>query len=365
MDEIEIWAIEESQVVPIERATMDSESVFEDTLVKHPKMIIPDLTLVGRQTPVAGGNLDLLGIDDEGRLVVLELKRDSPPRDAVAQVIDYGSALEAMAAEDLAQLISEGTGRDGIDRIGNFEEWYREEYRKSLDELRPLRMFLVGLGTDETTKRMVDYIAERGVDISLLTFYGFEYAGKTLLAKQVQVEGAASSSSLSSRSRAERWSSLENYAKELGLTDLVEVSKQMFLDVWREVIRGKYSEPYPEPRATGITYYILTRPEGSEINTYLAFLSIEIDQRPKGIKIRFCPRAIDLCKEKFGQLNANEIPFEKQVPRHAATTERVKEEILFPIHSHKEWELRREELSALTRAVYENWLTREKGENAS
>ena len=365
MDEIEIWATEGTKVVPIERARIDSESILEDTLVKHPRMIIPDLKLVGRQTPVTGGNLDLLGIDDEGRLVVLELKRDSPPRDAVAQVIDYGSAIEAMAEEDLAQLISEGTGRDGIDKINDFEEWYREEYRKSLDELRPLRMFLVGLGTDETTKRMVDYLAEHGVDISLLTFYGFDYAGRTLLAKQVQVEGAASNSSQSSKSRAERWSSLENYIEELGLTDLLNVSKQMFLDVWREVIQGRYSDPSPEPTASGITFYILTKPEGSEINTYLAFFSIEVDHRPKGIKIRYCPRAIDLCKKRFDQLNANEIPFQKQPPRHAATTERVKEEILFPIHSHEEWEMRKEKLNELTRSVYENWLTREKGENPS
>ena len=365
MDEIEIWATKGTEAVPIERARIDSESVLENTLVKHPKMIIPDLKLVGRQTPVAGGNLDLLGIDDDGRLVVLELKRDSPPRDAVAQVIDYGSAIEAMAEVDLAQLISEGTGQDGIDEIDDFEEWYREEFRKSLDELRPLRMFLVGLGTDETTKRMVDYLAEHGVDISLLTFYAFNNAGQTLLAKQVQVEGAASSSSQSSKSRAEKWSSLKNYTADLGLTELVAVSRQMFLEVWREVIQGEYSDPYPEPRASGITYYILTKPEGSEINTYLAFMSIEIDHSPKGIKVRFCPRAIDLCKERFDQLNANEIPFKKQASRHAATTERVKEEILFPIHSHEEWEMHKERLSALTRAVYENWLTRDKGESSS
>ena len=61
----------------------------------------------------------------------------------------------------------------------------------TLESLKPLRMFLVGLGADDRTERMVRFLAQNsGMDISLLTFHAFDYNGKTILAKQVEVEAA-------------------------------------------------------------------------------------------------------------------------------------------------------------------------------
>ena len=73
---------------------------------------------------------------------------------------------------------------------------------------------------------MVDYLAEHGIDISLLTFYGFEYRGKTLLAKQVQV--AAKEEVAPGRSREELWRSLKSLAREVGVDDLVAAAREMF-----------------------------------------------------------------------------------------------------------------------------------------
>ena len=170
----------------------DTESLLEETLVRNPDLLIPGLRLVGRQTPTDGGPLDLLGVDEDGRLVVFELKRGTLSRDAVAQIIDYASDLDAKTDVALAEHIAANSGVDGIERIEDFEEWYGEHTEgQSLDSLRPLRLFLIGLGADDRTERMVRFLAENtGMDISLLTFHGFAYDGKTLLARQVEVEAA-------------------------------------------------------------------------------------------------------------------------------------------------------------------------------
>ncbi len=352
MEDIDIWAIENTEVVPLERAQMDLESDLEDTLVAHPNMLLPKLRLVGRQTPIGGGTLDLLGVDREGKLAVFELKRGTLSRDAVAQVVDYGSALEAMSESDLAGLISQNSGQDGqdgIDKIENFVEWYREGFGGSLETLRPLRMYLVGLGTDDTTRRMVDFLSEHGVDISLLTFYGFKYAGKTLLAKQVQV--APKDEVSPGISREEMWRSLESLARNLGVESVMSAAREMFSNCWDEVVQGKFSPPYPEPRKTGITYY-LTKPTEAGGYSNSAFSSIEVDKWQKSVKVRFYPWAIDLCKESFDQLDAQEVPFETRTPPNAQVTDRVKEEILFSLRSESEWEARSEKLGELTRAAY-------------
>ena len=47
-----------------------------------------------------GGTLDLLAVDEEGNLVIVELKRDSAARDVVAQTLDYASSIHDFSRED-------------------------------------------------------------------------------------------------------------------------------------------------------------------------------------------------------------------------------------------------------------------------
>ena len=138
-------------------------------LVKNPDMLMPGLTLVGRQTPTDTGPLDLLGIDEDGRLVVFELKRDKPTRDAVAQAIDYCSYLESLPRNDITDYIEQNSGTKGIYKFDDLVEWYYENHReKELSSLRPTKIVIVGLGTDVVAQRMVGFLSKSGVEISLL-----------------------------------------------------------------------------------------------------------------------------------------------------------------------------------------------------
>ena len=172
MDEVRIWAIEDASTVVALKShgRVEAESFLEDTLVANPDLLLPDLKLVGRQTPTAGGPLDLLGVDEDGRLCLFELKRGTLTREAVAQVIDYAADLEARDSADLADLLSRESGRRGIERIEDFEQWYGQQFGEpESPSLTPLRIFLVGLGADERAERMVDFLANNsGMDISLI-----------------------------------------------------------------------------------------------------------------------------------------------------------------------------------------------------
>ena len=116
MDEFKIWALEDaSSVVELQsQRQMEAESLLEDTLVKNPDLLMPGLRLVGRQTPTAGGPLDLLGVDRYGRLSLFELKRDTLTREAVAQVIDYAADLEAKDLAELADLLARESGSSPV-----------------------------------------------------------------------------------------------------------------------------------------------------------------------------------------------------------------------------------------------------------
>ena len=264
---------------------MQAESLLEETLVANPDLLLPGLKLVGRQTPTAGGPLDLLGVDEDGRLSLFELKRGTLTRDAVAQAIDYAADLEARDPADLADLLSRESGRRGIERIEDFEAWYGQQFGEpESPSLTPLRIFLVGLGADDRAERMVDFLANNsGMDISLITFHSFEYGGRTFLARQVHVEGAGDAEARRKGRRlrvAERRARLEERVEEYGVTELFGAATDMFRENWPNA-RMK-------PGVSGLAIKLRRH----------AYARVEV-WTPGEVQIAFQPRAKALCLDEF------------------------------------------------------------------
>ncbi len=307
-----------------------------DTLVANPDLLMPGLKLVGRQTPTAGGPLDLLGVDRYGRLTLFELKRGTLTREAVAQVIDYAADLESMDLAELAGLLAKESGERGIDEIEDFEEWYGQRFGEpELTSLRPLRMFLVGLGADERAERMVDFLANNsGMDISLITFHGFAYGGKTLLARQVHVEGVADSESRSARrhlSVAEKKARLDERAEESGVTELLGAVREMFRENW------PVSKMHPG--ALGLSVKLQKR----------SHARIDVGENGE-VRIVFFPRAKALCPDEFEQpveaISHTTWPLDRDPLGDADA------EIHFRLTA-EDWAAHKETLTRLVRAVHD------------
>jgi hypothetical protein len=114
-------------------------------------------------------------------------KRGILTRDAVVRILDYASDLVAQEPEDFALMVQENSGRAGIESISDFANWYKCEFPAVDDPLRAdLRMVLVGLGVDDRARRMVNFLAESGGDIQLLTFQAFRDEMGTILARHVE-----------------------------------------------------------------------------------------------------------------------------------------------------------------------------------
>ena len=348
MDEIKIWTIDGSGIKEIQpTGQTKSEQWLEENLVSRPELLMPGLTLVGRQTQTEGGPLDLLGVDSDGRLALFELKRGMLSRDAVAQIVDYASYLEGMRPDALADYIANRSGANGIEKIDDFEEWYIESTEaESLESLIPLRMFLVGLGVDDRTERMVNFLANKGMDISLLTFYGFEYEGKTFLARQMRVESAVEPVSRPSRqrpSRAEMWDSLVSRARDLGVYDL-------FTDVM-EIFRENWSSS-SERIGPSVSFGLRERTETGRPTTRQY---VRIDLHPGELMIVFYRRGVELCVNEFSSL-ITEIPYQTwPSDRKDNALESPIPEIHFLL-TLDEWESHKEKINELTRSVYEAWM---------
>ena len=347
MDEVKIWVIEDSQAAPLNPAgRIENERLLEETLVKHPDLLMEGVTLVGRQTPTDGGPLDLLGVDDEGRLVVFELKRGTLSRDAVAQVIDYASYLDAMDVTDLAEYISERSGAHGIDKIEDFQGWYSQAFDE-LESLKPLRMFLVGLGADDKTERMVNFLANNSdMDMSLLTFHGFDYEGKIILAKQVEIQRVEDFDPRpTSRrlGRPERQAKLDNRVDGFGIRELFDDVKSMFEANW----------PQSEQIAQMQTLRIELPRYANSGSHRLPYARIKAHDERVGVV--FFRRAFVLCVDEFNDL-IEQIPF-LTFPRNLDPLQEARTADF--LLTAEEWETHKEKLTAFVQSVYKAWQNRE------
>ncbi len=163
---IRIWEITTAdQLVEVPQlSTQDqgtTERDLEGWIVADPSAAVDDLLLIGRQVRTDSGPLDLLGIMSDGRLVVIELKRDRAPREAIAQALDYASFIGQQQHDWVQQTAQEYLRRP----LG---EAFYERFDQHLPEisLRAPAIRIVGSRLDSSTERMIDHLrSEYSMDI--------------------------------------------------------------------------------------------------------------------------------------------------------------------------------------------------------
>lgn len=152
--DIKLWRIrkegQEEKVVEIPASKLSElgprEEYLQNLILKYPEIIEEDLTIIGKEIE----SIDILGINSEGRVVVIETKRDEP-RDAVGQALDYASLVSEKDKEWLKQKAK------GVD-LSEYEE---------IDLEDPV-IYVVGTEPDEKIERMVRFLAKYELDINVI-----------------------------------------------------------------------------------------------------------------------------------------------------------------------------------------------------
>lgn len=179
--EMAIWRMTDDGPDPLASSPLDLEQRLEDMLAEDLSMTGIDLLLIGRQVRTAyGGFIDLLALDAEGRVHVLELKRDRTPRDVVAQTLDYGSWVQSLGLEDLEQIhLDLHNGEADLDGA------FAERFATPLPVINVEQQFtIVASELDPTSDRIVQFLAESyDVPINAVFFRHFRDQGREYLAR--------------------------------------------------------------------------------------------------------------------------------------------------------------------------------------
>ena len=159
VQEVKIWRLKDNSPIELSRKRLDFENRLESWLEMDISLLSEDLMVIGRQVPTDyNTTIDLLAIDKEGKLVIIELKRDKTPREITSQVIEYAFWAKDLTNEDIERIsekyFSKHDIQDGLENI--FTSKFEIEYPDILNIDH--YMYIVGSEIDTTSQRIVKYL---------------------------------------------------------------------------------------------------------------------------------------------------------------------------------------------------------------
>ena len=192
MTPLAAWTVEDGAPQRLSAASVGLEKNLESWITDDPTLVDRGLAVLSRQLHLgSAGRLDVLCVDQQGRLVVIEIKRATLIRDTIAQAIDYASVISAWSAEEVGTLLrdevkSKYPGHPGIAALLE---------SPGDDSSMDVEIVIVGCGTDASVDRMIEFLSARfSVPIRAVTFDVFTLAdGQRVLVRDErdQETGAA------------------------------------------------------------------------------------------------------------------------------------------------------------------------------
>jgi len=158
--DIKTWEIKDGKLSHIKTTLAENKRKETEHLEKwiktKPEILGADILIIGEQVYTKSGPLDFLAIDNNGNIVVVELKRDKLARLVLAQAIDYASDLSTWDIDKLSEICMSYTGNSLEDHISaNFENI-------EIDDLtinQTQRLLLVGFSIEESLNRMIEWLS--------------------------------------------------------------------------------------------------------------------------------------------------------------------------------------------------------------
>ena len=189
MKQIGIWTITKSGPQKAKKSSIDLEEHLEEWIENDPSLLLEGLKIIGRQVPLDAGIVDLIGLDSQGRWVVIEIKRGLVRRKTVTQALDYAACIATMHLDALNEKVSDYLSSRNEDLLSLLEERGAEELNDN--EYRDVQIYVVGLGKDPGLERLIGYLAESfSVPIVVVLFevFGDESGQQFLIRELSEVE---------------------------------------------------------------------------------------------------------------------------------------------------------------------------------
>ncbi|NLJ83230.1 MAG: DUF91 domain-containing protein [Bacteroidales bacterium] len=168
----------------------NKEIDLEILLENNPEYFFEDskILIIGRQV-VTNLNkfIDLLGVDQFGNTVVIELKRDKTPRETLSQLIEYASYIDNLDNEQLNEIYQKYTAEDSS--LEDFhQEFFKSKNNEKVSWNKNSKLVIVSSSISAEIKQTAIYLRKKGIDIYCLEFkYFINKAGDKMISSDFVV----------------------------------------------------------------------------------------------------------------------------------------------------------------------------------
>jgi hypothetical protein len=166
----------QGQLIEASRTTLDLEQHLENWLERSPGALAGEpLLWIGRQTSAAVEDQtlfpDLIGIDPDGNLVIVELKKGRAPREVIAQLLVYAAWAHDLSEAQLVALAASYLAAHGENAAKSVAECFCETFElEAMPALnQALRLFIVAEDIPPPVARVCRFLRmSQGLDITCL-----------------------------------------------------------------------------------------------------------------------------------------------------------------------------------------------------
>ncbi len=171
---------------------LHEESILEEWLESNPDGILEDgrILIIGRQVRTdLGGIIDLLGVDREGNVVVVELKRDRTPRDVVAQALEYAAFAARLDVDALEGILRVHEHDESLSLTDCHRECFSVGQSEAVAFNKDQHVVVVGQKVTPAIRQTASFLGSKGIHVTCVEFTFFEAAGGGRLLSQEIVVG--------------------------------------------------------------------------------------------------------------------------------------------------------------------------------
>ena len=274
------------------------EQNLEQLLENNPEFFFDDdkILIIGKEVRTnLDTYIDLLGVDESGNTVVIELKRGKMPRETLAQVLEYASFVETLNYNQLNEIFKNYLGsEDEGDILLDYHKQYFNKDNSAVAFNKSVKLIILAEEISDSIRQTAAFLRKRGIDIYCIEFKYFKTStGEKIISREIVVGaekslvGAVKSSSLPRLDEEKLFNYLDNnaatvfrkiidFAKEknfrinwgsTGFTVNVEVDDTLVLLL---ACYSNKSKPFAQSVYTWLEKIIEKVKDGDEVAEYFA-----------------------------------------------------------------------------------------------
>jgi len=195
-----LYRVSESEVFQLlaqrDFAKENYEEQLENWILHNPGILTEgeNILFIKREKSLEKSE-DLLGIDEEGNTVIIELKRGRTPRMVIAQALEYASRVSRLGYRDLDKIALKFFTEIGLPYKSLHEalcDYFETIYQDDLEKLvnKSQRIILVAQDISEDVLNTADYLREYGINIRCVSFRYYKEGNLVIVDLDPDVRGS-------------------------------------------------------------------------------------------------------------------------------------------------------------------------------